>query len=405
MIRKAGLAAVKGFQFAGVVGGGAAPKKNIGLIYTDEKETYGTAVYTKNDVVAAPIVICKEYDKLSNRKRAILINSGNANAFTGAQGFLDARFCAERAANLLQLDTAELYIGSTGVIGQKLEMDAITEGMECAMKNLHEGQQAANDFNEAIMTTDTKMKQASVSCEIGGKTVNIAACVKGAGMIMPDMATMICVVLTDAKIAPELMPHILQGAVEDTFNCITVDGDTSTNDSVFFLANGAAGNPEIDDVNGADYQTFATQFHALMEHMAKEVVKDGEGVTKFITIQVEHVPTREQGKAVAFSIANSPLVKTAFYGQQLNWGRLMMAIGKAQTGLDCNVIDIYVNGFAVLENGEPVLQGATFKQAEATLVDQNVDVLIDFKQGDVNVTVWTCDYSLDYIKINADYMT
>ncbi|NLV35574.1 MAG: bifunctional glutamate N-acetyltransferase/amino-acid acetyltransferase ArgJ [Clostridiaceae bacterium] len=404
MISKTGLTAVKGFKYSGINAGGGSRKKNIGLIYSTTEETYGAAVYTKSDIKAASVLISKENDGATSRKRAVLINSGNANAFTGKKGYKDAKGCASEVSNLLGLEPEEVYIGSTGVIGQKLETDNILRGIGKAAEQLMEGENKALDFIEAIMTTDTRVKQASVSFEIGGKTINIASCVKGAGMIMPDMATMLCVITTDAKISPDMMSKALTGAVENTFNCITIDGDTSTNDSIFFLANGLAGN-ELIDSDGEDMKEFARNLNILMEHMAKEVVNDGEGVTKFITINVLNTPDREQAKKIAFSIGNSPLVKTTFYGQQLNWGRLMMAIGKAQTGLNCDIIDVTINNYKVVEEGEPTLSSEEFRQAEQSLSDRNIDILIDFKQGREKIRIWTCDYSLDYVKINADYMS
>ncbi|RCX16323.1 glutamate N-acetyltransferase [Anaerobacterium chartisolvens] len=403
MINKAGLTAVKGFKYAGI-NAGDSKKKNIGLIYSTTEETYGVAVYTKSDVLAAPVMISKENDAITNKKRAVLINSGNANAFTGKKGFNDAKSCTNKAAILLDIKPEEVYIGSTGIIGRELDVDSILNGVKKSAKDLMEGENKALDFIEAIMTTDTRVKQASISFEIDGKPVNIASCAKGAGMIMPNMATMLCVITTDAKITPTMMSKALNASVEHTFNCITIDGDTSTNDSIFLLSNGLANN-EIIDSEGENFSIFTQKLHLLMEHMAKEVVNDGEGITKFITIKVINTPTRENAKSIAFSIGNSPLVKTTFYGQQLNWGRILMAIGKAQTGLNCNIIDIYVNGFRVVGDGEPALSSEEFKKAEQSLSDRNIDILIDFKQGDDKITVWTCDYSIDYIKINANYIT
>jgi len=404
MISKNGLTAVKGFKFAGINAGGGSKKNNIGLLYSTAKDTYGVAVYTKSDVLAAPVIVSKENDKLTAVKRGILINSGNANAFTGKKGIIDAKACLDKVSGLLSVKPEELYIGSTGVIGRELQMDYIISGIEKVAGELAEDDKKALDFITAMMTTDTRVKQASVSFEIDGKTVNIASCVKGAGMIMPDMATMLCVITTDCKISPEMMLKALKKSVDQTFNCITIDGDTSTNDSIFFLSNGLAGNNLIDSED-ENYQIFYEHLHMLMEHMAKEVVNDGEGITKFITIKVINTPTRDKAKAIAFSIGNSPLVKTTFYGQQLNWGRLLMAVGKAQTRLNCDIIDVFINGFKVVENGEPALKSDELIKAEESLKNRDINILIDFKQGDEGITIWTCDYSIDYIKINANYIT
>lgn len=403
MISKEGLTKVKGFQYAGIYAGGETEKRNIGLIYSTVPETAGVGIYTKSDVKAAPVQISKENDSKTHVKKALLINSGNANAFTGKKGYLDAKGCVEKVANLLHIDSSEVYVGSTGVIGQKLEIDNILSGVDKVVAELHEDEAHALNFIEAIMTTDTRVKQASVSFELDGKTVNIASCVKGAGMIMPDMATMLCAILTDAAINPELMQKALKESVATTFNCITIDGDTSTNDSIFLLSNGLAGNQKIEEEN-EDYKIFQEKLHELMEHMCKEVVRDGEGVTKFITIDVVNTPTYEQARTIAYSIGNSPLVKTTFYGGQLNWGRLLMAIGKAQTGLNCTEIDVYVNGYLIVSDGEPNLSSEEFEKAQSTLKETDIDIRIDFKQGKEKIRIWTSDYSYDYIKINAHYI-
>lgn len=404
MITEEGLTSVKGFKFAGISAGEESDKRNIGLIYSTVEQTYGAAVYTKNDVVAAPVIVSRSHDEITYNKKAILINSGNANAFTGTQGIVDAKKCVHKVAELLNIAPEEVYIGSTGVIGKKLEVDNILDGISNVVGELEEETEKSCDFIEAIMTTDTKIKQGSTNFEIAGKTVHMASCVKGAGMIMPNMATMLCVITTDANIIPDLLSKALKEAVKDTFNCITVDGDTSTNDSIFLVSNGLAYNDIIDKEND-DYYIFLANLRELMEHMAKEVVRDGEGVTKFITLKVKNTLTYEQARKIAFSIGNSPLVKTTFYGQQLNWGRLLMAVGKAQTGINCDSIDVYVNNFMVVKDGEPALSSDEFKKAEQSLDNTDIDILIDFKQGNQEITIWTSDYSLEYIKINANYIT
>jgi len=404
MVNEIGLTAVKGFKFAGISVGSNSNKKNIGLIYSTLDETHGVAVYTKSDILAAPVIISKENDNVTTRKKAVLINSGNANSFTGRKGYEDAKECISKVSQLLNIKPEEVYIGSTGVIGRELDKDVISNGIDDVHKELGDTEGNAHDFIQAIMTTDTKIKQASICFEIDGKTVNIASCVKGSGMIMPDMATMLCVITTDAKILPEMMVKALKESTDQTFNCITVDGDTSTNDSIFLLSNGLAGNEPI-AFDGDNYQKFTHHLHILMEHMAKELVNDGEGITKFITIKVVNTPTREKAKAIAFSIGNSPLVKTTLYGQQLNWGRLLMAIGKAQTRMNCNIIDIFINNYRVVSNGDPVLSTEEYNKAEQSLLKRNIDILIDFKQGSEQITIWTCDYSIDYIKINSNYIS
>ncbi len=400
MISQNGLSSVAGFQFAGLSLGGQ--KRNLGLVYATEPDTIGTAVYTRSDVVAAPVIVSQKMDQLGHGKRAVLINSGIANAFTGKQGLIDAEACINKVASYLGIAASQCYIGSTGVIGKKLNSEVIQGQLQTLVDSLTPD--ADLDFVEAIMTTDTRPKQASVSFQLNGKTVTIAACAKGSGMIMPNMATMLSVVLTDAAISFELLQQALRDAVADTFNCISVDGDTSTNDSVFLLANGLAGNDRIETA-GNDYQTFYQHLQQLLEHMAKEIVNDGEGITKFITIDVLGTPERAKARAVAFSIANSPLVKTAFYGEDLNWGRILMAIGKAMTGMDCSILDIYINRYLVVKQGEPQLNEEEYQKAKQSLKNHAIDIVIDFNQGAQGIRVWTCDFSLEYVKINAHYTT
>ena len=402
MIDKTWLSSVKGFEFSGICIEDNDHKKNLGLVYSTVENTIGAAVYTTNDVVAAPVVVSKANDAMTCKKRAVMINSGNANSFTGKKGIEDANACLDVLAAELKIPKYECYIGSTGVIGRYLETFPIQNGIHALIDNLSPADE--NDFLEAIMTTDTKEKKASVEFKIQGKTVHIAACAKGSGMIMPNMATMLSVVITDVVIAPELLKKALQDAVIDTFNCISVDGDTSTNDSVFLLANGLAENTPITDF-GLEYEQFLLHLTELLKDIAKQIVNDGEGITKFITINVLHTPDKEKAKKVAMSIANSPLVKTAFYGEDMNWGRIMMAIGKSRTGMNCNNIDIYLNDFKIINDGQPTFGTNDYILAEKSLKSHDIILDIDFKNGNSGICVWTCDFSLDYIKINADYTT
>ncbi|MCL1918365.1 MAG: bifunctional glutamate N-acetyltransferase/amino-acid acetyltransferase ArgJ [Peptococcaceae bacterium] len=394
-----GLGLVDGFEYAGIRVGGK--KNNIGLVFSTVENTVGAAVYTKSDIVAAPVILSKEMDAHSPRKRAVMINSGTANAFTGRQGVADAREMIKKLAETLAIEEHECYVGSTGVIGEKLEIDHIVGGIEELVRSKNRENSA--DFIEAIMTTDTKMKQSSVSLELDHKEVHMAACAKGSGMIMPDMATMLCVVTTDVSIQPDLLQEALRQCVKTTMNCVTVDGDTSTNDTVFILANGVAGNRTICQQD-ENYDRFVEKLTELLEEMAKQIVHDGEGITKFITLRIRQTPSEETAKKIAFSIANSPLVKTAMFGESLNWGRLMMAIGKAQTGIDCSRIDIIINGVQILRDSE-LLGSEAYDAAQNSLKGYENTIEIDFKAGDQEYRVWTCDFSYDYVKINADYLT
>lgn len=397
-----GIHHVSGFQCAGLAIGEEA-KGRLGLVYAEDAQTIGCAMYTSNDVKAAPVLLSQEHDRAGHSKRAVIINSGAANAFTGRQGMHDARACAEAVARGLNLKPAQVYIGSTGAIGTPLPMPAILAKMDELVAGRASDEASARNFANKIMTTDTRPKQASIRYEDRGVPVTIAAALKGAGMIMPHMATMLCVVTTDVAIAPALMQAALREATEATFHHATIDGDTSTNDTVFLFANGRAQNRTI-EARDEGYQEFSRNLTQLFEHLVKEMIRDGEGMTKFITIDVRGVPSAQEGKALAFSIANSPLVKTALFGEQMNWGRLMMAAGKAQTGLDFGNVDLHINGIQLLSESE-LVSAAALAQCETSLKQADVTIELDLNQGQAAFTAWTCDFSVDYVKINANYLT
>jgi len=399
-IEKKGLSSVQGFKFSGV--SLESGRKNCGLIFSGAEHTLGTAVYTKNDIQAAPVVISRKMDIKSNVKQAIIVNSGNANAFTGKQGLLDAETCIHELTRRLNIQPAACYIASTGVIGRKLNTESIINRMESLISELSE--EGDSDFAEAILTTDTRPKQLSVKFEIAGRMVTIAACAKGAGMIMPDMATMLCFIITDASISHTLMQRALKDAVDDTLNCITVDGDTSTNDTVFMLANGMANNRLIEK-DDETYSIFFNNLRGLLEQIAIELIGDAEGITKLITIEVINASNKEKAKIVALSVANSPLVKTAFYGEQLNWGRIIMAIGKAGIGVDASSIDISINNFEIVTKGEPQSGSESYLNAEKSLKNKQIFISINLNQGKDKAKVWTSDLSLEYVKINANYIS
>lgn len=395
------LHAVPGFQYAGL--DLVSPHKGgLGLVYAEDEKTLGTAKYTRNDVKAAPVLVSMQHDRACATKRAVLINSGAANAFTGRQGLRDAEACAEALARSTNIRAEEVYIGSTGAIGTPLPLNGILARIGDLTARRGYDESSARSFAKAIMTTDTRPKQASVRYDHNG-SISIASALKGAGMIMPNMATMLCVVVTDAAISLEMMNAALGRAVEDTFHHATIDGDTSTNDTVFLLANGRAGNGMIREQDAA-FHAFTANLTGLLEHMTKAMVRDGEGMTKFITIRVAGVPNREVGKTIAFSIANSPLVKTALFGEQMNWGRLMMAAGKAGTGLDFGNVDLTINGVSLLARSE-LVSAEALSAAATSLKSPEIFIDLDINEGDAEFTAWTCDYSIDYIKINAKYLT
>lgn len=399
---RGGLHSVPGFLFSGIrVGSG--DKKNLGIVFSEVPDTIGTAVYTRNDVKAAPVLISQRHDAVSPIKRAVMINSGRANAFTGKKGIDDALACADKLAAAIGVEAAHIYLGSTGAIGYPLPLGEILAGIEPLVGASGKTERAAQDFVEAIMTTDTRPKHAGIRYVDHGREIHIGAAVKGAGMIMPNMATMLCTVATDADIDIAMLNGALIEAADQSFNCATVDGDTSTNDTIFALANGLAGNPRITERNNS-YRLFSLHLTALLEHLAKEMIGDGEGITKFITIHVRGVPREDQGRAIAFSIANSPLVKTALFGEQMNWGRIMMAAGKAYTGLDFNRLNLSINSIEILHQGE-LVSAAALERAGKSIAARDIVIDLDLCQGRKRFTAWTCDFSYDYVKINAGYLS
>ncbi len=374
----------------------------FGLIYNPSVECIGAAIYTKSDVQAAPILVSKQADSRTIRKQAIVINSGNANAFTGQKGLETARYMATVVARKLELNDGEVYVASTGVIGRHFPNFDLEKAICKAIEKLSPNNLDA--FAESIMTTDTRSKIYKTEFEINEKKASIVSIAKGAGMIMPDMATMIACVLTDVNIEKVALLDALRIANDSTFNCISVDGDTSTNDCVFAIADGSSENPLIKK-DSAEYKIFLENLTKVLTETAKGIVNDGEGITKFITIDIKGTRTKEEAQKLAFSIANSPLVKTAFYGESYNWGRLMMAMGKARTGLNFNIIDLLINNFPILEDGNYIPNEQDENTIRNSLKNHDVSIMVNCKQGNQEIRIWTCDFSLDYVKINADYVT
>ncbi|MEW6515904.1 MAG: bifunctional glutamate N-acetyltransferase/amino-acid acetyltransferase ArgJ [candidate division FCPU426 bacterium] len=393
------MSSVPGFRFAGVPLSGV--KGRVGMLFSEEPDTAGAALYTQNDFKAAPVIVSQRQDQLSTRKRGILVNSGCANAFTGRGGYADADACLKAMARKLEVPAEECYIASTGVIGQRLEMGAMSKAID--ELQLDEKPESALNFVHSILTTDTKPKIAVVDFILDGKTVHLAGCIKGAGMIQPNLATMLCFIITDVKIKQTLLRRSLASAAQETLNSITVDSDTSTNDTVFILANGRAGNAIISDEDER-YQSFTKKLQELMQILALELIADAEGATKRLTVEVLGAKTSEAAHQAAFSIANSPLVKTAFFGEQLNWGRIVMAVGKTMIGADPETLDVAINAIPVVVKGEPQNEEIC-RRAEATLKQKEISIQVNLNAGPASKRVWTCDYSLEYIKINANYIS
>jgi glutamate N-acetyltransferase/amino-acid N-acetyltransferase len=358
-------------------------------------------VFTSNRYCAAPVQLCRKHLAAGVAPRAMVINTGNANAGTGEDGLARARAVCQALAKQLKLAPEQVLPYSTGVIMEPLPVDRIEAGLPAAVADLKEDNWGV--AAEAIMTTDTLPKAASKQLTIGGKTITITGISKGAGMIRPNMATMLSFVATDAAIAPALMQGLTQLAADRSFNRITIDGDTSTNDSFVVVATGAAGNAPITQLDSGDGARFQEALVAVATELAQAIVRDGEGATKFITVQVDGGKTEGECKQVAYAIAHSPLVKTAFFASDPNLGRILAAVGYAGIAdLDQSLIEMHLDDVHVVTEGG---RKASYQEADGARVmkQSEITVRIDLRRGTAQATVWTCDLSYDYVKINADY--
>jgi glutamate N-acetyltransferase / amino-acid N-acetyltransferase len=358
-------------------------------------------VFTQNRFCAAPVTLCRQHLTTGNI-RALVINTGNANAGTGEEGLRRARQTCDAVAQLMGCATENVLPFSTGVILEPLPVDKILPALPDALADL-----APNHWSEAahaIMTTDIVAKGASRQISIGGRTVTVTGIAKGSGMIHPNMATMLGFVATDAAIAPALMQQLVKEVADVSFNCVTVDGDTSTNDSFILMASGQAGNAVI-DAAGAEYAALKTALSEVAIELAQAMARDGEGATKFMTITVEGGRDRAECKQVAYAIARSPLVKTAFFASDPNLGRILAAVGYAGVAdLDVNALQVYLGDVLVAEQGG---RAASYTEAQGAAVmrEPEITVRVVLNRGSVAATVWTCDFSYDYVKINAEYRT
>ena len=395
----AGVTFPQGFKAAGVKAGiKKSGNLDLALIYT-EKEAAVAGVFTKNAVAAAPVIVSREVVK-GGKAHAIVANAGCANACTGETGLANARKMAALAAAEVGCASDEVLVGSTGIIGVNLPMDKLEAGIKAAAAELSED--GSKNAGNAIITTDTYSKACSCEVEIGGQAVRFGAIAKGSGMIQPNMATMLCYITTDANISSQLMQKALSEIVEVSFNMISVDGDMSTNDTVLVLANGASGAAEITD-GSPEYEKFYATLKEICQELSKRIAADGEGATKFLTINVSGTKTFEDAKTVAMSIAKSPLVKTAFFGEDPNWGRVICAVGYAGIPMVPEKTVIKFGGVPVYANG----LGAEFNEDDIHKVMAEHDIVIDVEMGmgDAKATVWSCDFSYEYVKINGEYHT
>ena len=361
-------------------------------------------VFTTNVVKAAPVLWDKEVVESEWEAQAIVVNSGIANACTGKLGYEYCRETAGAAADALEISPQSVLICSTGVIGMQLPMEKMTEGVRMLAKAIKPGEEAGTDAAKAIMTTDTRNKQVAVKVTTGGKEVTIGGMCKGSGMIHPNMCTMLAFVTTDVNISKKLLQEALSADVQDTFNMVSVDGDTSTNDTLLVLANGQAGNHEITE-KGADYDTFVEALHYVNETLAKKIAGDGEGATALFEVKVIHADNKEDAKTLAKSVITSSLTKAALFGHDANWGRILCALGYSGAKFDPEAIELYLESSAgkilIFKDG----MAADYSEEEATriLSCSEVTALVDMKMGEAEATAWGCDLTYDYVKINADY--
>lgn len=358
-------------------------------------------VFTQNRFCAAPVLLCKAHLAADGEIRALLVNTGNANAGTGNKGKQLASQTCDALAHLLDCEPHQILPFSTGVIMEPLPVERVISGMPGCVADLHED----NWLNaaEAIMTTDIVAKGVSRQIHIGGQSVTITGIAKGSGMIHPNMATMLGFIATDAAISQPALENIIHHAVNRSFNCITVDGDTSTNDSLIMVATGQAGHAEISDTASSDFLLLRDTLTEVATLLAQAIVRDGEGATKFMTINVEGGRDEAECRKIAYAIAHSPLIKTAFFASDPNLGRILAAIGYAGVDdLDVNLLKLYLGNVLVAENGGPA---ASYREAQGAAVMQQAEITVRvvLGRGDAQATVWTCDFSYDYVKINADY--
>jgi glutamate N-acetyltransferase / amino-acid N-acetyltransferase len=394
-----GVTAPLGFTAAGVNCGLKKLRKDVALVYSTAPAVTA-ALFTTNSVAAAPVVVDRAQLERTQTIRAVLVNSGNANACTGERGLDDAWTMVRETARALRLPESEVLVASTGVIGQYLPMDNLRRGIRQAAELLGDDGTAAA---EAIRTTDTFAKEAAVRCRVGELPVTIGGMAKGSGMIAPNLATMLAFVTTDALITPEVLRVVTRQAVDRSFHRISVDGDTSTNDMVAVLANGLAGNAIIDRAEGAGYEAFSAALEHVLVTLAKMIVMDGEGATKFVEIRVSGAAGEEEATRAARTVANSSLVKTALNGEDANWGRILAALGRSGIVFDPAKVEIDFGDVPILRRDYRI--DFSEERAKEVLARREIVITIRLNGGDGAAVFWTCDLSAEYVAINANYRT
>ena len=401
-----GVTAPKGFSAAGMHVGIKASnttKKDMAMVFSQVPcKVAGT--FTTNVVKAAPVVYDMNLVENSPFVQAVVVNSGVANACTGAEGMGYCNDMSQTAADVLNIPKEAVLVASTGVIGRQLPMDKINEGIKMLAPKLGSSRENAKMAAEAIMTTDTVSKEIAVEVELGGKIVTIGGMCKGSGMIHPNMCTMLAFVMTDANISKEMLTKMVKANVKDTFNMISVDGDTSTNDTMLVMANGMAENPEITEEN-EDYAKLAEALFEVNKYLAKKMAGDGEGATALFEVKVVGAESKEQAVTISKSVVCSSLTKAAIYGHDANWGRILCAMGYSGAQFDPEKVDIWFESKAgklkIVEDG--VDTGYSEEVATKILSEEEVTAICDIKMGEFEATAWGCDLTYDYVKINADY--
>ena len=398
-----GVTAPKGFQAIGVAAGIKKDRKDMAMIYSEAK-CRAAGTFTTNVVKAAPVKWDQKIVYGNKAAHAVVVNSGVANACTGAEGMSYCQQTAQKAAELFGIAENEVLVASTGVIGKQIPIDKIKAGIALMQPMLADTEKAGTLAAEAIMTTDTVKKEIAVEVELGGTTVTIGGMCKGSGMIHPNMCTMLSFVMTDADISQELLQKALSDSVTDTYNMVSVDGDTSTNDTCLLLANAQAGNPAITEEN-EDYKLFCEALNYVNTYLAKRMAADGEGATALFEVKVIGAESKAQAVTLAKSIVTSSLTKAAIYGHDANWGRILCAMGYSGAQFDPEQVDLYFESAAgkikIIENG--VDTGYSEETATKILSEKEVTAIAAVKMGNEAATAWGCDLTYDYVKINADY--
>ena len=399
-----GVTAAKGFQAASTAAGiKYKDRKDMAMIYS-RQPCKAAGTFTTNVVQAAPVKWDQKIVRESAYAQAVVINAGIANACTGAEGMGYCRDTAQVAAECLGIPAEAVLVASTGVIGKQLPMEKLAAGVRAMVPRLEESRESGLEASKAIMTTDTENKEIAVQFQAGGRTVTVGGMCKGSGMIHPNMCTMLAFVTTDAAISRELLQEALREDIKDTYNMISVDGDTSTNDTVLLLANGMAGNPEITEKN-EDYQAFCQALNRVNQTLAKKMAGDGEGCTALFEVKVIGAQSKDQAVTLSKSVITSSLTKAAIFGHDANWGRILCAMGYSGARFDPEKVDLYFESAAgklqIIRDG--VALDYSEEQATRILSEPEVTAIADVKMGRASATAWGCDLTYDYVKINADY--